>query len=43
MVKYKRSDQWKAELVGKRFGYLVVEDVENRKAKCVCDCGNKRG
>ena len=38
----KTNEQRKRELVGKRFGFLVVEDVVNRKAVCLCDCGNRK-
>lgn len=44
----KRLEQHKKELIGKRFGKLVVLDVYNKKEKgdykyrlkCQCDCGN---
>lgn len=42
----KRLENYKKELIGKRFGKLVVLDVYNEKddytyrLKCKCDCGN---
>lgn len=42
MGSHKSNEQWKEELVGKRFGYLVVEDVYNRRALCKCVCGKEK-
>lgn len=47
--KYKRLDDWKSELIGKHFTFLIVEDViqttnKGKKvyvAVCKCKCGNE--
>ena len=52
MGKYKNLEEWREGLVGKQFGRLTVQDVENYlnkdgkkkgyQAKCQCSCGKEK-